>query len=473
MRALVLGLALSLALLAMGCACEGPRTATQVVVVIDADDVVRGRATSLRLEVFGDPAQPAPAFPETTRDDTTYPTDAWPRIVALAPENRDPTRIYRVVATASDGTSTVAVARVISGYVGGEIRTVRLYLSARCAPEECDPTETCDALSAECIDAHVDPEDLDPYSPDAGPSMDAGTGDSAVDPCPGGCDDGVPCTVDVCTASGCTNTADDVACDDGEVCTTDTCDPEDGCANAPSVGVACDDGVYCNGTDRCGTAGTCSESAGDPCAGTTLTCDEGEMGCEGVCAGDGDCPADTFGAWSTCDYADGCDQSATRIRTRHSWTCTGSACVEDVTTESEPCTRSTDGDACGSGGCTGYGACDYADVCDTMAMQSRTCTDLLCGGGVCGSVFRTETQGCNRVTTGMPCGSTCMGTCNASGSCSASCGMDAGFDAGRDAGFDAGFDAGRDAPDASDAPDAPDAPVIAADSGTGGVLDAF
>jgi len=454
-------IAAALATIAAGCSCEGPRTATQVVVVIDADDVVRGRTTSLHLEVFGDAAQPVPAFPETPRESPTFTMslDSWPRIIALAPEDRDPTRIYRVVATASDGSSTVAVARVISGYVAGEVRTVRLYLSAQCSPDACEPNETCDAISARCVNAHVDPEDLDPYDPDAGPGMDAGPRvDGSVDPCAGGCDDEVDCTIDLCTASGCTHTTDDTACDDGESCTIDTCSAT-GCANDPALGASCDDGDYCNGADSCNAVGVCAAHAGDPCAsgGGALICNEVEEHCDGTCTVRTDCPLDTFGAWSVCDYADTCDTMASRNRDQRVWACDAMACVETFMPQNEPCTRPTDGTSCGTGSCGGYGTCDYGDVCDNMAVQMRTCGDPVCHSGGCMVDVRTESQPCSRVTTGTACGVGCVGTCNASGSCSASCGMDAGLDSGFDAGRDAGFDAGRDA--SFDAPDAREAGI--------------
>ena len=76
-------------------------------------------------------------------------------------------------------------------------------------------------------------------------------GQCAVDPV--GCDDGNPCTTDVCDcSSGCTNES---TCSDGLSCTTDTCDPVTlECTNTP-VDAAC------NGT--CAT-GTCSNDPDDP-----------------------------------------------------------------------------------------------------------------------------------------------------------------------------------------------------------------
>jgi hypothetical protein len=133
------------------------------------------------------------------------------------------------------------------------------------------------------------------------------------DPAPGGCDDGNPCTVDACEATGCTHVAlangtscsdgdacngaetrqsgactpgallacDDgnpctadgcdatlgciqapLACDDANPCTTDACDAATGCTHAnASTATACSDGLACNGTERCDGAGACVPGA--------------------------------------------------------------------------------------------------------------------------------------------------------------------------------------------------------------------
>jgi hypothetical protein len=66
-------------------------------------------------------------------------------------------------------------------------------------------------------------------------------------------------------------------CDDNEYCTIDTCDVFLGCQNqAMSDGTACDDGLFCNGSDSC-SAGICSH-AGDPCSAGE-SCDEPTDSC--------------------------------------------------------------------------------------------------------------------------------------------------------------------------------------------------
>jgi hypothetical protein len=52
--------------------------------------------------------------------------------------------------------------------------------------------------------------------------------------CPGGCDDGIACTLDECVAGqGCKHTPDNAACDDGIECTRDECLAGTGCSHVP------------------------------------------------------------------------------------------------------------------------------------------------------------------------------------------------------------------------------------------------
>jgi subtilisin family serine protease len=80
------------------------------------------------------------------------------------------------------------------------------------------------------------------------------------------CDDGNPCTSNLCApATGCLFVD---ACDDGDPCTTDSCDLVTGCQHTPAPdGTPCPDQNLCNGDEVCQT-GTCA-------AGSPLTCDTG------------------------------------------------------------------------------------------------------------------------------------------------------------------------------------------------------
>ncbi len=75
--------------------------------------------------------------------------------------------------------------------------------------------------------------------------------------CPGGCDDGNPCTKDSCGPDGCVHEPiSGGTCDDGNVCTTnDTCS-NGTCVGTPITGASCDDGNACTTNDTCSN-GTC------------------------------------------------------------------------------------------------------------------------------------------------------------------------------------------------------------------------
>jgi len=62
------------------------------------------------------------------------------------------------------------------------------------------------------------------------------------------CDDGNPCTIDLCSANVCVHVP--VNCDDGNPCTIDSCSAN-GCVHVP---VNCDDGNPCT-IDLCGANG--------------------------------------------------------------------------------------------------------------------------------------------------------------------------------------------------------------------------
>jgi hypothetical protein len=85
------------------------------------------------------------------------------------------------------------------------------------------------------------------------------------------CDDGVFCTLDFCDAKlGCQSQFSDLVCDDGINCTSDHCDAAtDSCRNEPCDG-DCNDGVFCNGVERCDSTLGCVH--GPPACGLGLPC---------------------------------------------------------------------------------------------------------------------------------------------------------------------------------------------------------
>jgi hypothetical protein len=212
----------------------------------------------------------------------------------------------------------------------------------------------------------------------------------------GACDDGNPCTADVCDLlKGCIHGAVAGACDDGDDCTAG-----DVCVGESCVGTA----IAC----ACTVDGDCVGAAFDPCKGS-WGCAAGKCsvksGTAVVCAPAGPC------ATATCDPATGqCAESTSP---------SGSACDDG-----KPCTV---GETCGDGGCSG----GLPVVCD----DKNPCTNDVCQPGV-GCVLTPNSAPCddgNACTKGETCqaglcksgsavvcpgdGGCFVGTCNAATGC--------------------------------------------------------
>ena len=144
-----------------------------------------------------------------------------------------------------------------------------------------------DPLDCDDQDAGVRPGAEDPCN-GVDDDCDGGTDVGAV------CDDGNPCTVDACGATGCVYDAaslDSEPCDDGDPCTVgstcmggaclfgqtnpcdddkpctdDSCVPGEGCAHdsAPFDGTGCEDGDVCTVGEVC-TDGECAGGMPNPC----------------------------------------------------------------------------------------------------------------------------------------------------------------------------------------------------------------
>ena len=129
------------------------------------------------------------------------------------------------------------------------------------------------------------------------------------------------------------------------------------------------------------------------------------------CTVDSDCPAPVLGAWSACESGDTCATTGMRSRAVTAYQCVAGSCAPAESTESESCSRTTDGDPCGGTTCGGWSACTSTDPCSTAGTESRSCTDPVCAGGTCSMPARTETRACTLPSTdGAPCGADSCGT---------------------------------------------------------------
>jgi hypothetical protein len=321
----------------------------------------------------------------------------------------------------------------------------------------CDGAESCDALAGcqagtdpcpgqlcndttdACVDCLVDGD-----CTRRGTICDIGTGTCVECVGAGDCDDGVSCTVDVCNAGMCQNTATDALCDDGLFCTgIETCDALMDCqaGTYPCRGQLCDDagdvcfdctldgecddGVFCNGSEAC-VGGMCV-AGGDPCNdGVTCTddgCDEATDSCSNLpnnvscddslfCNGPETCDAllGCVAGGDPCDDGvtctdDGCDEAADSCSSvPNDTTCDDSLFCNGAETCDVVLGCVVGGDPCDDGvTCTDDGCDEAADSCSSVA-NDTTCDDsLFCNGAeTCDVVL-----GC--VAGGSPCedGVTC------------------------------------------------------------------
>jgi hypothetical protein len=220
-----------------------------------------------------------------------------------------------------------------------------ILLVSSCGEEtpSCVDSTGC-LMGNRCVDGECVPIGGMDGSTDSGGAGDSSTTDSTPADT-GGATDAGDDAAPPCTAA---------ECDDDNVCTDDRC-TESGCENVPNT-AACDDGMFCNGSDSC-MDGACAAHTGDPCAGRA--CDEMADSCEGSCSNDADCPDDVVGAWTACaGFSDVCDETGMRSRDVATFSCMGGVCIGGSTTESESCTRDSDGTLCDDGS-----SCSIADQC--------------------------------------------------------------------------------------------------------------
>ena len=233
---------LALATVALGCA--SPRPATKVLVVVDADPLVRAETFQLEYEVRGGPAA-SPQLEVRERrvlDEVSFPFD-----LTVAPLEADATRVFEVIATSLDRAgAVVAQVRVRAGYAPNMGRTIRLHMDDRCRGVVCGEGRTC--VQGACV-ANGEPGDAGVPSLDGGMpgpcEDDADCDDGFVcngrETCNAGtcvpgdrldCSDRFPCTEDLCTTGGCVHLSDDTACEAGE---GGRCDPATGLARPQSM----------------------------------------------------------------------------------------------------------------------------------------------------------------------------------------------------------------------------------------------
>ncbi|HEX2678031.1 MAG TPA: EGF domain-containing protein [Polyangiales bacterium] len=250
-RALILQLLLVSTMAIASCASDDHSTPTEILVEIDAEPAVRATAQSLKVIVEGSDGIDKLTGRVKRLEETVKPVD-FPKHVALVPLRGDEERVFVLTATVLDGDRKfVAQARLISGYVAGEVRFAKLMLEDSCiGVDSCDPLETCS--QAMCLPALIDssklsenrnkPTLLSFAEQDAGSdaaaggesdgAVDAGTGDAAMPAVSVIATAGDPCDVQGARACSGHGSKLPLSCNGGSWQTAEPCDDDQRCDSA-------------------------------------------------------------------------------------------------------------------------------------------------------------------------------------------------------------------------------------------------
>ena len=117
------------------------------------------------------------------------------------------------------------------------------------------------------------------------------------------------------------------------------------------------------------------------------------------------CGSAMNGVWSACGgFSDVCDNTGSRTRDVTTYACANGSCTPTTTQESGSCPRDTNGTSCGCMTFGTWSACGgFTEPCGQTGMRSRAVMTPTCNGGSCGSVMTTQTETCTRNTNGTMC----------------------------------------------------------------------
>ncbi|HTJ41766.1 MAG TPA: hypothetical protein VL463_06700 [Kofleriaceae bacterium] len=235
---------------------------------------------------------------------------------------------------------------------------------------ECPPGTSCGA------DDHCHAGVADaPQEPEIDARADADLPDARPDAMPVGCQGDGDCQTppDLCFTAGTCNT------------TTHECD-------FPAV-------------DCSGSADECNNAACDPAQG----CIKDPAPKNGIPCGNGK----VCGAFGACGgFASTCDSSGDQTRDCTVSTCQAGTCTDTPTTETQACSRATEGATCGGTSVTNCGACTGSSQggCALDGVETCTCTEMKCMSDSCQPVSSScQQSGCAELASGDVCGATAGG----------------------------------------------------------------
>lgn len=204
------------------------------------------------------------------------------------------------------------------------------------------------------------------------------------------CNDGIPCTLDVCdNATGCSNVPNDAKCTGDDPCVNLACSVTAGCAAADekpyNVGADCDDGSDCTPKTACDGAGACTGESTCGCESDADCAKEGDACEPWVCnLADKKCAPDPAAKVVCDDSGDGpCSKTSCDPKTGQ---CATAAIEEGKDCDdNDVCTSAA---KCAAGICSGSNdkTCDDAnpctvDSCDPIAGCQKTPGDGGCDDG--------------------------------------------------------------------------------------------
>jgi hypothetical protein len=244
------------------------------------------------------------------------------------------------------------------------------------------------------------------------------------------CDDGNPCTNDLCDPIvGCVTQVNTALCDDADACTTkdtcslglcvggpapdcndgnlctdDSCDSEQGCIYTPNES-GCDDGNqcteddtckngWCNGTViNCDDGNQCTDDSCDPLSGCLHSnnevpcsdgdfCTTGDMCSVGTCLGGGETPCDDglfCNGEETCQSDKGCLDGIPLV-VDDQIACTVDSCDE----ENDKVVNDPDDGACPAPGLCEAAECSLVDGCVVNILEN-----------CCGNLIIEDPEGCD------------------------------------------------------------------------------